>query len=314
MRVLFISEYFPPEIKGGGEISCFLLAKYLSQKGIEVHVLTSKFKNKNKKVLDNGIIVHRILNTGKNPSSLLSNIKRTIIFPSSVKEKTNKLLKKYKFDLIHYFNVTSIDGTIQTNIPKIMHLNSPIIFSPEATKKNNIIKNYEQFNKSILGSKKIGKIKNYWFLKHNLFFKKLLYYKFKKRLLNLKEINFFIPISNNLRNNLKKIGINKEKIKVLPNIIEINKFIKNKSSKNKLKIIYLGEYIEFKGVFDLLNSLKDLKRSYFCNFYGSGSEKNKILNFVKVNKLNVKINKKISHKKVSSILSKHNILVFHSKI
>ena len=46
MKILFISEYFPPKGKGGGEISCFLLAKYLVKQGVEIHVLTSKFKTK----------------------------------------------------------------------------------------------------------------------------------------------------------------------------------------------------------------------------------------------------------------------------
>ena len=42
MKVLFISEYFPPKIKGGGEISAYLLAKNLAKR-IDVSVLTGYF-------------------------------------------------------------------------------------------------------------------------------------------------------------------------------------------------------------------------------------------------------------------------------
>ncbi len=43
MKILLISEYFPPKIFGGGEISAWLLAKNLAKRGLDVSVLTSYF-------------------------------------------------------------------------------------------------------------------------------------------------------------------------------------------------------------------------------------------------------------------------------
>ena len=45
VKILFISEYFPPKIMGGGEINLFLLAKALSKQKIDVNVLTSDHQN-----------------------------------------------------------------------------------------------------------------------------------------------------------------------------------------------------------------------------------------------------------------------------
>jgi len=50
MKILLVSEYFPPKIFGGGEISAALLAKNLSREGIEVSVLTSHFNGLNLKL------------------------------------------------------------------------------------------------------------------------------------------------------------------------------------------------------------------------------------------------------------------------
>ena len=42
LKVLLVTEYFPPVVYGGGEISAYLLAKNLA-KHVDVSVLTSKY-------------------------------------------------------------------------------------------------------------------------------------------------------------------------------------------------------------------------------------------------------------------------------
>lgn len=46
MRILFVCDYFPPFIKGGGELSSFWQAKKLIRKGVEVVVLAPRYKDK----------------------------------------------------------------------------------------------------------------------------------------------------------------------------------------------------------------------------------------------------------------------------
>jgi glycosyltransferase involved in cell wall biosynthesis len=320
MKVLFITEYFFPKIKGGGEISCFLLGKYLTKLGVEVHILTSKFSKTKEEEIIEGMFIHRKTKTGKNPSSVLSNFKRTLIFPKSVKENTKKLMEKYNFDLIHYFNINSSYGVIKTKIPKIMHINSPTLFCPKGnllygTKYScNLYCNYEIFKKCFSNSKYIGKIRNNFFLKYNPFFRRYIYKLYKNKISLLENFNHFIPISNFLAKRLQILGIHKDKISVVPNIIETEKFEKNKLKGNKLKIIYLGSYIESKGILTLLKSLKKLKRDYICNLYGEGILEKEIKKSISINKLKVVVNKKVKYKEIPKLISKHNVLILPSLI
>jgi len=318
MKVLFITEYFPPKAKGGGEISCFLLGKYLTKLGVEVHVLTSKFKNTKKEEIIEGMFIHRKTKTGKNPNSILSNFKRSLIFPKSVRKNTKKLIKKYKFDIIHYFNINSSYGVIKTKIPKIMHINSPVLFCPKGNLlygskySCNLHCNYKIFKKCFKDSRYIGKIKNSFFLKYNPFFRKYLYASYKNKIKLLKNFDYFVPISNFLSKKLQTLGINKNKILVVPNIIETEKFEKNKVKGSKLNIIYLGSYIESKGILTLLDSLEHLKKDYVCNLYGEGILGKEIRKRIILKKLNVIVHKKAKYNDIPKILAQHNVLILPS--
>jgi len=317
MKVLFISEYFPPNVRGGGEISCFLLAKHLVKRGIEVHVLTSNLEG-TKEI--EGIKIHRNLKTGKNPSSIFSNIKRTLAFPKSVRKETKKIIRKYNLDIIHYFNTTSSYGVIKTKIPKIMHSNSPVFFCP----KGDLIYedktlyerklNYKNFKKEFINSEYIAKTKNYFFLKHNPLFRRFLFNSYKKRIKLLKEFDHFMPISTFLAGRLKLLGAEEEKITVMPNIIETEKFKKTTAKNDKLRITYLGSYTKFKGIYTLLNALKKLKRDYVCNLYGAGNIGPEIKKKIEKDNLKVNLNTKRNYQKVPEVLAKSNILVFPSEI
>jgi glycosyltransferase involved in cell wall biosynthesis len=317
MKVLFISEYFPPNVKGGGEISCFLLAKHLIKRGVEIHVLTSN--SKGSKEIE-GINIHRNLKTGKNPSSIFSNIKRTLAFPNSVKKETKKLIRKYNFDIIHYFNTTSAYGVIKTKIPKIMHSNSPVFFCPKGDLiyKNKSLYdkkiNYRDFKKEFINSKYIAKTKNYFFIKHNPIFRRYLFRAYKKRIKLLKKFDHFLPISNFLAGRLKLLGVKENKITVMPNIIEIEKFKKTTAKNDKLRITYLGSYTKFKGIYTLLKALKKLKRDYVCNLYGAGNIEQEIKKRIEKDNLKVNLNTKRNYQKIPEVLSKSNVLVFPSEI
>ena len=77
MKVLLISEYFPPIVHGGGEISAETLARELAKNNIEVHVLTSYFKGLNPYEEINKVKIYRLLKTSLNPRKLTDNIKST---------------------------------------------------------------------------------------------------------------------------------------------------------------------------------------------------------------------------------------------
>ena len=63
MKVLFVSEYYPPKIMGGGEINLELLATALTKKGVEVLVLTSRhpgLKRVEKQERVTSLVIHTI--------------------------------------------------------------------------------------------------------------------------------------------------------------------------------------------------------------------------------------------------------------
>ena len=108
MKLLFISEYFPPNIMGGGEINLFLLAKSLVKNNIEVSILTSYNRGLKKFEKVRGINVYRKLKTGKNPRGIFNNFQRSFVFPRSVLKEAVKLNKKIDFDFIHFIGTSVI--------------------------------------------------------------------------------------------------------------------------------------------------------------------------------------------------------------
>ncbi|MBU4201763.1 MAG: glycosyltransferase, partial [Candidatus Altiarchaeota archaeon] len=66
------------KVFGGGEISAEHLAKGLAERGVDVSVLTSKFRGLKKYEEKDGVKIHRRLSTGTGPTSM---IKRKLLFP-----------------------------------------------------------------------------------------------------------------------------------------------------------------------------------------------------------------------------------------
>ena len=61
MRILFLSNYYPPYARGGYEQWCEEVAEELVQRGNEVCVLTSKTDTQTGEHNRNGITVQRVL-------------------------------------------------------------------------------------------------------------------------------------------------------------------------------------------------------------------------------------------------------------
>lgn len=128
MKIAIVSRYFPPNIRGGGEISAFYLAEALSRFA-EVHVITSigaksdflKF------------IVHPIINNKSLPG-VLHYVSRNEIFYKNTYKALNIFLKKYDIDVIHALNMDTIPGTTYAakkfKIPSVITVNSQWLTCP----------------------------------------------------------------------------------------------------------------------------------------------------------------------------------------
>jgi glycosyltransferase involved in cell wall biosynthesis len=323
MKVLMISEYFPPETKGGGEISAFLLAKELVKSGVEMHVLTSYFGGKKKEVMD-GVVVHRRLTTGRNPVKLLDNLKRRVSFERSLVRELVLVDKEEKFDIIHCMNITSINAVrLKKRLGKrfILHVNSPVLFCPKGTLMYKERETCDRectlatFVDCYLSSNLVGKMELKPVLKYNPAFVYAIRRNFVRNFRLMREFDHYMPISEYMKKRLLLVGIPEEKITVVYNIVELDRFLKLKPPNNKVpKILYLGEFSKPKGVPVLVEALKGIKEPYEANFYGSGVLKGYLMDKIKENKLNAFVHGPVDYEDVPKVMQKHDIVVFPSLV
>jgi len=328
IKILIISEYFPPKIMGGGEISAYLLAKKLAnlkndgQDALKVSVLTSYFLGLKKFEIKDKIKIHRTLETGENPESFLSNIKRSLLFEKSLLKELEKLNKKENFDIIHCMNMTSIPAVKlkankkATKSKFVVHINSPLAMCPKGDliyKNNSCSGNceYKKFIECVSSSKELGKVKNRFYIRYNPILLKIAYNKYQELKLLVSKFDSQIVISNYLKENLK--GQITQKINVVPNIIELDDFInlKEKTSNKSPRTLFLGIYNIAKGPQILIEALK--KTDYAADFYGYGPlkeyliEKKKEYGLKKAN-----IHDKVPYNNIPELYETHDIIVFPS--
>lgn len=299
MKVLLITEYFPPIIHGGGEISAETLAKELAKNNIEVHVLTSKFKNLKRYEEINKVKVHRLLKTGENPRKLTDNLKRTFYLHKSIKKQTKTLNKKHKFNTTHFLNTTSITKIKGKTIATI---NNYTNFCPTSNLQYNFKpgdKNFINFLKHMIKSDYIGKQKLKPYLKYNPFFLIPFYINYRNRINQIKHIKKFIVL-----NDLIKLK-NSNKIY---NIVNINnKIIKYPIKKRPNTITYIGELEKIKGVDRLL---KAAPKDTNILIVGGGSQKNYLK---KIANKNTIFTGKINQKYIPHIYKISDIIVLPTR-
>lgn len=269
IKIIFILEHFYPHI-GGAETLFFNLIKKLSKiKKIEIIVATSN---------SGGITGEK--KYSKNFKVFYFNWPSFFGHPIPLYKDVKKLIKES--DIVHTGTYTS--GFFSWFFAKL-------------NKKKIVLTVYENlFFK--------------WFLVDN-FFRSLIFFIFEFITVHL-PFDYYIGISQSTKNDLIKSGINKNKIKVIYPFIEDELFIKNKNnqeSKNKFKnyFLYFGRPGKTKGIFILLKAINLLKEKLPKDFYfllilsdDPLNEKNKIIDFVKKNKLEdiVKVKSPLPKKKL----------------
>jgi glycosyltransferase involved in cell wall biosynthesis len=276
MKILLVSEYFPPKIFGGGEISAWHLARGLAGKEVGVSVLTSKFPELPGFELKDGVKIYRRLETGKNPRSLL---KRKILFPRSVKRELEKLDRDENFDCIHFLNTSSIVPYKKRTLATINGYGN---FCP----KGNLFHKDEEvclgcgffkFLPCILNSEYAGKVKLRSWLKYNPGFWILAYWNFRLRNRILKEVDGFVAVSDFIRRLLLRNGISEGRIQKIPNIISIRDSGRGYPLDFERPIVtYIGVLEKIKGIDLLIDAFEQLKEPATLLIVGEGSERKRL--------------------------------------
>src|SRR3989338_1713164 len=245
MHILFISEYYPPKIKGGGEINLSTLAKALAKSEHIVSILTSQFPNLPVFEEQDGVKIYRRLKTGENPGSLSSNIVRSLLFPSSVQKEIKKLTSEINPDIIHFI------GTSIIAAPELKSLHKPLFATIESyptlcpkgdrfyhgKEECKITCTFTQFASCQKDSDEIGKMKNRWYFKYNPFF--LAYtYNYYKRLNRALSSCTLISISKYVQQLMLQQN---HQSRAIPNILEADALASPEKniSAGKVKILYL---------------------------------------------------------------------------
>ena len=281
-RILLVSEYFPPRTFGGGELSAYELAKGLSGKGLDVSVLTSKFKGLEGFESRDGFKIYRLMETGENPGSLVSNFKRRKTFPKSEQETLNHFSDK--FMLIHCLNNTSIIGC-KTNVPSIATLNSYSVFCPKGNlfyKEKNVCSgcSFTKFIGCLLESEYIGKMRLRFYLKYNPFFWITAYRNYLRRNESIENINKFIVVNDLLKEFLLRNKVREENILKIPNLMTVasaGEETQYPLEKGTINITYPGTLDKIKGVDLLIKAFNKLNgRNLRLLIVGEGPERKKL--------------------------------------
>lgn len=315
MHVLFISEYYPPIIKGGGEINLSLIAQALADKGHKISVLTSYSKGLSKFEIKDNVYIHRRLKTAKEPQGIYNNLIRSQSFPKSIIKQVKFLTKKVPVDVIHFIgsSIIAAKELSQLKIPLFATVESYLSLCPKGDRISRGRKECEtrcslsKFLKCQLHSTEIGKTKNKLFLKYNPLALPYIYNYYFKLNQSLKYCKL-IAISKYVQSLLLQQG---HQSQVIPNLIKVEDFkVKRTEKLNKPKIIYLGALIESKGPQILIEALKGLNCR--CELYGNGILKEQIQNTIKEYNLDAEIIPHVPYNQIPQVYANSDLVVFPS--
>lgn len=298
MKFLFITEYFPPFVMGGAEISLKILVDELVKHDHEVTLLTPNYNSFKTEVEKNGNLKiirfksfrnflfkkreqtsHEVYNKTKPIFYLLLN--QYINYSSyEIKRNIEKILKKEDFDIIHANNLESILALndVKTSAKKIAHLRDFGLFCYNRGLDN---------NGNRCGGCSIDNLKSC--MNTEGIINKILLLEMKKRLDLLSKMSSFdllIAISKFVKQQyIDILGVDEEKIKVLYNPIS-NDIISNVSKeearkllnlpKNKRIVLFVGSLTEKKGA-HLIPKIAEKLKDYLFIIIGDGTLKDLFL-------------------------------------
>jgi len=310
MKILIISNLFPPYVLGGYEILCGQVCKLLADKGHSISVLTSNHGLKDNCFVENenfysNITVNRSLNVyvpfGKRAGLERRKRHKTQRFNYKI---TKKLIKQDKPDLIFFWSqlrltIGSARAAQETNIPIAYTFNDMHITS------------YLQ-KPAVFGWKPRTLYR--YFANHLIFSH-----------ITLKGINFdnTTCISRQLKDDLISKGLEISNSKVIYQGIPVENFpLKDNpgSLDSPVKILYVGQLHNYKGVHTLIKAIKKFEEKNGANkisltIAGDGPSEYKEILKELADKCNspVSFAGKVSHNSLSEMYRNHNIFVFPSE-
>lgn len=242
MRIAFVYDAIYPWVKGGAEKRIYELGKRLAEEGHEVHVFGVKWWDGADIIENTGMVLHGVCE----PMELYVNGRRSISEAIIFSIKLFPHLVRERFDIIDvsafpYFSCFTV------KLISILRRTPMIITWHE-----------------VWG--------DYWYEYMGLrgFFGKLVEYMASK--LTHRQI----AVSVLTKKNLKALGVDAEKIHVIPNGVDLKRIASVQPSPDECDIISVGRLIREKNVnvlLEALDNVRDVIPNIKCHIIGDGPEK-----------------------------------------
>lgn len=295
LKILIINDKGYPF--GGVEVRILNQKRELMRRGHVVKIFSSNFDYGKENFSD-----YRF--SGFNEKSIIKWFNQIFNLRSYFKLK--EILKEFKPDIIHIFNIyyqvsPSILKCLK-NIPTIMSICSYEMICPIGAVPASSVKCNYKFGKKCL--KCIGSFKGYYYEK----VKQKIYKIF------LNNVDVFVAPSKNTKKNFKKQDFINSEVIYIYNGIKLLKYYEIKILK---KILYVGRLSKEKGVEYLLNAMPLIlikQPKGRCDIIGDGPERERLERLVKNLKLskNVKFHGKIAYEKVEEYYRRSTVVVIPS--
>lgn len=294
MRILLVNKYH--YLKGGSEKYYFELGELLKSHGHDV----AYFSMEDPKNISTGDKEYFVKSCDMNSKDITKAL--DVIYNKDNEKIMEYALCDFKPDIVHLNNFQrQLSASI---IKPIKKRNIPIVFTAHDVQAIcPAITMQDRFSK-VCESCTGGKYYNCLMKKciKNSTLKSLLgalegcYYRINK--IYSKDINTIVTPSDFVKNKFLNDGISNEKIKVLPNYVEINDY--NVSTSDDGYAFFFGRLSKEKGVVNLVNAFSKCKygKLYIA---GEGPEKENILNIIKENGISDRV-------KLLGFLDKKNII------
>lgn len=244
MKILVISNLFPPNFIGGYELGALDFVQYLKDEGYEVRVLTSSLLQDDKNIL-NYIDIHRTLSiyTDFNIEKLSNSEKilGTFYIPQNIRILTSHLID-FNPNIILCFNLTGLGQAAIITFLQSIQIPAAIYYMDDIFCSLKYLPNFTTEYNNIFGKININKF-------INIFLSNVIYKEIENTLKTSIYNPFFIP--------------NHHKMNNPPVIKEID----------GLKIIFSSRIAAHKGIWILLDSIFNLKnyiQNIHLDIYGDG--------------------------------------------
>lgn len=310
MKIALVSKQFPPDIRGGGEVSAYYLAEALSDLA-EVYVVTSRGISSNFLKFE----VHPVIKNRKLPG-ILNYVSRNEIFYYDTYRALIKFLKELDIDVLHALNMDTIPGTIAAakkfKIPCVITVSSQYLTCPQGYMLNlkdtsvcdgecNFIRAAKCYYYSEGAQKILGP----------------LYYPFQMHLRRKagESADAIICLSENIKNYIVKLYPHK-KIAVIPNIVKIPTHAEKRTESD---ILYVGALGKYKGCEYLIDAMKYIIKEFpqcRLKIMGSGPDSDKMQKLSRSLGLekNISFGGFVPHTELAGYYASTRIVVFPSVV